>query len=150
MRTGPSTTLVVGPYGDVVVRPDATAYFSWYPRGLRGWSDQLAPPPEWNAACRGELPPEERAAMARDVLDAIDRWYPGAAHAQPLVVDAGAIVAYGRSDVDDPESGLHDRSLHVGITSRDGYHSVDPGKMTTCPYFGVRAAHAVLAERVAA
>ncbi|HXM07105.1 MAG TPA: FAD-dependent oxidoreductase, partial [Candidatus Acidoferrum sp.] len=28
MQDGPSTTLVVGPYGDVVVRPDATAYFS--------------------------------------------------------------------------------------------------------------------------
>jgi hypothetical protein len=148
MRSGPSTTLVVGPYGDVVVREDATAYFSWYPLGLRGWTEELAPPDEWNAACRGELPATERANVARALLDAIDQWYPGAAKAQPLLVDAGAIVAYGRTDVGDLNSGLHDRKVHVGVTSIDGYHSVDPGKMTTCPYFGVQAADAVLAERV--
>jgi hypothetical protein len=148
MQSGPSTTLVVGPYGDVVVRADATAYFSWYPLGLRGWTGELAPPDDWNAPCRGELPAAERQSVARDLLDAIEQWYPGAALAEPLMVDAGAIVAYGRTDVDDLNSGLHDRT-HVGVTSRDGYHSVDPGKMTTCPYFGVRAAQAVLAERVA-
>ena len=149
MRTGPSTTLVVGPYGDVVVRPDATAYFSWYPLGLRGWSEELAPPQSWNGPCKGELPPAERKKVARDILTAIDQWYPGAAQAQPIAVDAGAIVAYGRTDVGDPKSGLHDRT-RVGVLSADGYHSVDPGKMTTCPYFGVRAAEAVLAERVIA
>ena len=132
----------------MVVRADATAYFSWYPLGLRGWTGELAPPDDWNAPCRGELPAAERQSVARDLLDAIEQWYPGAALAEPLMVDAGAIVAYGRTDVDDLNSGLHDRT-HVGVTSRDGYHSVDPGKMTTCPYFGVRAAQAVLAERVA-
>jgi glycine/D-amino acid oxidase-like deaminating enzyme len=150
MRSGPSTTLVVGPYGDVVVRADATAYFSWYPLGLRGWSEELAPPDDWNAPCRGELPAEERTSVAKALLEAIDQWYPGAALAEPIHVDAGAIVAYGRTDVGDLKSGLHDRKTHVGVTSRDGYHSVDPGKMTTCPYFGVRAAEAVLAERVTA
>lgn len=150
MRGGPSTTLVVGPYGDVVVRPDATAYFSWYPRGLRGWTEAVAPPADWNAPCRGELPSAERAAIARELLHGIEAWYPGAARAQPLLVDAGAIVAYGRSDVGDPASGLHDRNRHVGLRSHAGYHSVDPGKLTTAPYFGVRAAHAVLAERITA
>jgi glycine/D-amino acid oxidase-like deaminating enzyme len=145
MRDGPSTTLVVGPYGDVVVRPDATAYFSWYPLGLRGWSEELAPPDSWNGACRGELAEHERRSVAAALLGAIDEWYPGAAQATPLIVDAGAIVAYGRTDVGDINSGLHDRKTHVGVTSVDGYHSVDPGKMTTCPLFGVQAARAVLA-----
>jgi hypothetical protein len=149
MQDGPSTTLVVGPYGDVVVRADATAYFSWYPLGLRGWTDELAPPESWNAPCRGELEPEERRSVAAALLGAIDQWYPGAAQATPLIVDAGAIVAYGRTDVGDLTSGLHDRT-HVGVTSVDGYHSVDPGKMTTAPLFGLRAAQAVVAERVAA
>jgi hypothetical protein len=150
MQDGPSTTLVVGPYGDVVVRADATAYFSWYPLGLRGWSEELAPPDEWNAACRGELSGAERRSVAAALLGAIDEWYPGAAQATPLIVDAGAIVAYGRTDVGDLKSGLHDRRTHVGVTSEDGYHSVDPGKMTTSPLFGVEAAGAVLAERVSA
>jgi glycine/D-amino acid oxidase-like deaminating enzyme len=149
LQDGPSTTLVVGPYGDVVVRPDATAYFSWYPLGLRGWSEELAPPASWNAACRGELEPDERRRVAGALLDAIDAWYPGAAQATPLVVDAGAIVAYGRTDVGDLKSGLHDRT-HCGVSSVDGYHSVDPGKLTTAPLFGVQAARAVLTAAVTA
>jgi threonine dehydrogenase-like Zn-dependent dehydrogenase len=149
MRNGPSTTLVVGPYGDVVIRPDATAYFSWYPLGLRGWSEELAPPESWNAACRGELDADERSAVSGALLSAIDEWYPGAANATPLIVDAGAIVAYGRTDVGDINSGLHDRT-HVGVTEADGYFSVDPGKMTTAPLFGVQAAFAVLAQRTRA
>lgn len=143
MRDGPSTTLVVGPYGDVVIRPDATAYFSWYPLGLRGWSEELAPPDSWNAACRGELGSDERRSVAAALLGAIDEWYPGAALATPLIVDAGAIVAYGRTDVGDINSGLHDRT-HVGVTEADGYYSVDPGKMTTAPLFGLQAALAAL------
>lgn len=147
LRNGPSTTLVVGPYGDVVVRADGTAYLSWYPLGLRGWSTDLAPPASWNAPCRGDLPERERAGVAAGILGAIDEWYPGIADAIPLAVDAGAIVAYGRTDVDDPASGLHDRT-HVGVTSSNGYHSVDPGKLTTAPLIGIRAARIVLAERV--
>ena len=149
MRAGPSITMVVGPYGDVVVRPDGTAYFSWYPLGLRGWTHDLAPPDAWDAPCRGEVLQVERREVAAALLGAIDAWYPGAAQAVPLLVDAGAIVAYGRTDVNDPASGLHDRT-RVGVLSVDGYHSVDPGKLTTAPLFGVRAARAVLAERVAA
>lgn len=143
LRQAPSVTMVLGPYGDVVIRPDGTAYLSWYPVGLRGWTPELAPPPAWNAPCRGELGQEERQVIANEVLTAIDAWYPGIAASQPLVVDAGAIVAYGRTDVDDVESGLHDRS-RVGVTSSDGYHSVDPGKLTTAPLFAKLAAERVL------
>ena len=66
----------------------------------------------------------------------------------PVSIDAGAIVAYGRSDVDDPDSGLHDRS-RVGVLSDRGYHSVEPGKLTTAPLFAMQAADAVLAARSA-
>ena len=143
LRDGPSATMVLGPFGDVVVRPDGCGYFSWYPIGLRGWSGLLAPPDSWNAACRGAVNREEAASLARQVLAAIDTWYPGAADATPVLVDAGAIVAYGQTDVDDPASGLHDRT-RVGVVTADGYHSVDPGKLTTAPMFAVRAAHLVL------
>lgn len=143
LRGGPSVTMVVGPYGDVVIWPNGTAYFSWYPLGLKGWTHELAPPASWDAACRGDVDAPTAATMADQVLVAIDRWYPGATEAEPLLVDAGAIVAYGQSDVDDPKSGLHDRT-RVGVTSVDGYHSVDPGKLTTAPLFGRRAAQRVL------
>ena len=139
LRNGPSITMVLGPYGDVVVRGDGTGYFSWYPLGLRGWSDALAPPAEWTAACRGEVAPDQAAAIARELLGAIDAWYPGAAASEPLLVDAGVIVGYGRTDVDDPASGLHDRT-RIGVRSSGGYHSLDPGKLTTAPLFGEIAA----------
>ena len=145
LRGGPSITMVLGPYGDVVVRADGTAYFSWYPLGLRGWSHDVAPPEAWDAACRGALAPAQAASIARELLGAIDAWYPGAAASEPLLVDAGVIVGYGRTDVDDPASGLHDRT-RVGVRSMGGYHSLDPGKLTTAPLFGEIAAARVEAQ----
>ena len=46
----------------------------------------------------------------------------------------GVIVAWGRTDIDDPTSELH-RRYEIGVTSNGGYHSVDPGKLTMTPYF---------------
>jgi glycine/D-amino acid oxidase-like deaminating enzyme len=143
LRGGPSATMVLGRYGDVVIRSDGTAYLSWYPAGLQGWTHELAPPVDWNGPCRGEPPPGVAATVARTILEAIDDWYPGMAESEPLLVDAGAIVAWGRTDVDDAASALHDRT-RVGVTSVDGYHSVDPGKLTTAPLFAEAAAGRVL------
>ena len=142
LRGAPSVTMVLGRYGDVVVRPDGTAYLSWYPVGLRGWTHELEPPRAWDAPCRGEVPTEEAGEIAAQLLAGIDPWYPGIGRATPLQVDAGAIVAFGRSDVDDAASGLHDRS-RIGVTSRRGYHSVEPGKLTTAPRIAVDAADRV-------
>jgi len=141
LRHAPSVTMVLGRYGDVVVRHD-TAYLSWYPAGLQGWSSDVEPPRSWDAACRGEPPADVAAEVARATIAAIGRWMPAVAGAEPVVVDAGAIVAHGHTDVDDPASGLHGRT-RVGIVSRGGYHSVDPGKLTTAPLFGHEVADRV-------
>ena len=142
MRQAPSVTMVLGRYGDVVVRPDRTAYLSWYPAGLRGWSHDLEPPAEWDAACAGHVPPEQADAIAASIRSGIAAWYPSVGSCEALQVDAGAIVAIGRTDVDDATSGLHDRS-RIGVFSRGGYHSVDPGKLTTAPLFALEAADRV-------
>jgi glycine/D-amino acid oxidase-like deaminating enzyme len=148
LRGAPSVTMVLGRYGDVVVRGDGTAFLSWYPAGLRGWSDEVEPPREWDAACRGEAEPGQAREIAAAIMAGIDAWYPGVGRAEPLQVDAGAIVAIGRTDVDDPASALHDRS-RIGVTSRGGWHSVDPGKLTTAPLFAREAADRVEALRSA-
>jgi hypothetical protein len=140
---------VIGPYGDVVIRPDGTAYLSWYPLGLQGWTHDLAPPDSWNGPCRGEIPPAEFDRMAAGVLREIDAWYPGIAESIPLQVDAGAIVAYGHTDVGDPGSTLHDRS-RIGVVSKNGYHSVEPGKLTTAPLVATQAAQCVVGGAVPA
>ena len=61
-------------------------------------------------------------------------------------VTGGAIVAYGCTDLDDPASNLHDRT-RIGVMSDNGYHSVDPGKLTTAPLFAMRTANAALAPQ---
>jgi hypothetical protein len=135
--------MVLGRYGDVVIRDNGTAYLSWYPAGLLGWTHEVAPPESWNAPCRGEVAEEDRRSLIQGILDAIDAWYPGMAKSHPVVVDAGIIVAYGKTDVDDASSALHDRT-QIGVSSHDGYHSLDPGKLTTAPLFAKRLAERVL------
>jgi glycosyltransferase involved in cell wall biosynthesis/glycine/D-amino acid oxidase-like deaminating enzyme len=143
LLNAPSATMVLGRYGDVVVRPNGTAYLSWYPTGMRGWSHAIAPPEDWDGPCRGEPDAQIAAEVVEAALKNIEAWYPGIAQSTPIIVDAGAIVAYGKTDVDDYRSGLHDRT-RVGVTSHDGYHSVDPGKLTTAPLFAVEATDAIV------
>lgn len=50
----PSATMVLGRYGDVVIRPDHSAYLSWYPEAIRGWSHAMQPPDSWQDPCQGK------------------------------------------------------------------------------------------------
>lgn len=143
LRDAPSATMVLGRYGDVVVRANGTAFLSWYPSGMQGWTDKLEPPSHWDPACRGDRQAHD-PSLVNQIIGGIQPWYPEIARCTPYQLDAGAIVAYGSTDVDDPDSGLHDRT-QVGVFSEGGYHSLDPGKLTTAPYFAMQAA-----ERVAA
>jgi hypothetical protein len=91
--------------------------------------------------CRGEVPENMRTYLTKAFLRNIDRWFPGTGNCMPLLIDAGVIVAYGTTDVDDRSSGLHDRS-NIGVSSIFGrYLSIDPGKMTTAPLFAHEAAN---------
>jgi hypothetical protein len=141
----PSVTMVLGRYGDVVIYPDGSAYLSWYPAAMRGWSHELSPPEAWQAACSGNVPAEDFRKISGEMIEAISPWYPAIAQAETVTVDAGVIVAHGQTDVDDPDSGLHTRD-RVGVQSIGGYHSLDAGKLTTAPMFALRAANCV-AER---
>jgi hypothetical protein len=129
-----------------VIRPDGTAYLSWYPEGLQGWSHDLKPPESWNGPCRGEVDPGQARHIASRIIRGIDAWFPGIAGAEPLLVDAGAIVAYGRTDVDDPASGLHHRD-RAGVVTEGNYHSVDPGKLTTAPWVAMTVVNRVMGRR---
>jgi hypothetical protein len=138
----PSITMVLGRYGDVVIRPSGTAYLSWYPAGLQGWAPAVEPPRDWDAACRGEPAADVAARVAEATVAALAQWVPALAGAEVLQVDAGAIVADGETDVDDAASGLHAR-VKSGVLSQGGYHSVDPGKLTSAPMYALEAAERV-------
>jgi hypothetical protein len=138
----PSLTVVLGAFGDIVNYRDGGFYLSWYPIGMVAKSHDLAPPSSWweisddqrrdvfersLAHWRTLCPPLDRLAFPPDAVDAT----------------SGAIFAWGETDVDDPNSKLHDR-YQIGVHSVDGYHSVNTGKYTMVPYLGLRAAERVL------
>lgn len=130
----PSLTVVLGPYGDVVTYPKAQTYISWYPACMRGWSDAVSVPPEWNSVCSGLVEEGEANRIAREALEGFEAVVPGMVHADIDVVDAGVIFSWGKTDIDDPDSELHER-FHIGVHAYDGYFSIDTGKFTCAPLF---------------
>lgn len=129
----PSLTFVLGRFGDIVVNPRGLSYFSWYPVCLRGWSTELAPPPEWEAAIGGHEPPGADS-IARDILHGFEPIIPGIAATRPHSVSGGVIFSWGETDIDDLSSELHNR-YDIGVHAHDGYFSIDTGKFTCAPLF---------------
>ena len=130
----PSLSVVLGPFGDVVVNQSNQTIFSWYPTCMRGWSTDVVPPHSWETACDGRADGRVTKGIARDTLQRLDEIIPGIGHSRIDDVDAGIIFSWGRSDIDDPNSELHKRH-DVGPQSYDGYFSVDTGKLTCAPLF---------------
>jgi hypothetical protein len=131
----PSTSIVLGPFGDVVAYGNGALYLSWYPAGLRGMSSELSPP-DWPLTLDEPAALEVRrgiqAGLAR-IVPAVDALTPGAV--KTCEVKAGIIFAWGQTDIDDRASGLHERHA-IGVRSKGRYHSVDTGKLTMAPLFG--------------
>lgn len=135
----PSTTFVLGPFGDVVTWPGRRgAYVSWYPTCLRGWSEATTSPAAWQTA-----QPEEEADVVATTLQAVGQLLPGIERSTVRAVDAGAIFAWGSTDIDEPDSGLHTRAA-IGPEVVDGYVSVNTGKLTAAPLFAEQVGRALL------
>ena len=135
----PSYTFVLGPFGDVVTWPTGRMYLSWYPACMAGWSEARELPPSWAGPRAGDVTPAARRRVHDDTLSALDRLLPGVGAVDVETVDACVITAWGASDVDDPESELHQRH-DIGPSADDGWISLDTGKLTTAPLFAKRAA----------
>lgn len=138
-RNALSMTMVVGAYGDIVVRRDGTGYLSWYPVCRKGWSTECEPPRDWDLASRGDLAPAQVRELLPAILAGLEPYYPGISESRLRTIDAGAIVAAGHTDVDNRSSGLHSRH-RVGYQVRGNHYTLDPGKLTTAPLFGGRLA----------
>lgn len=132
-RRWPTVGVTLGPFGDVVAYENDTVYVSWYPACLEGISHAVTPP-AWSAtpmdADRARIVSETLTGMAGIIPSLRDV----EANALDCTVKGGVIVAWGRTDIDDPDSELH-RRYEIGVTSTGHYHSVDPGKLTMVPYF---------------
>jgi hypothetical protein len=131
---GRSATVVLGPFGEVVSYSDGLTYLTWYPDCIHGMSSELAPP-EWVTYPTEPL----RSRILTGTLAGLSDIVPSLRDLDvnelaDVCVKGGVIVAWGQTDIDDPQSELH-RRFEIGVTSSGRFHSVDPGKLTMAPYF---------------
>ncbi|HEY6628593.1 MAG TPA: FAD-dependent oxidoreductase [Acidimicrobiia bacterium] len=133
----PSTTIVLGPFGDIVDYGQGAFYLSWYPSGLQGSSSGLEVP-ESLRSLPGEASHEMRAGIVAGLASITPRLLEvPVSDMDAAELSGGVIFAWGETDIDDPSSGLHSR-FETGPMSVGRYHSVDTGKLTTAPLFAQR------------
>jgi glycine/D-amino acid oxidase-like deaminating enzyme len=137
----PSTTIVLGPFGDVVNFGDGRFYFSWYPVCRLGASDALSPPRFEKAVTDGA-----RQAVLHGTMAALARIVPSIAGIDldkaSVDISGGYVFAWGATDIDDRASLLHQRH-DIGVMSSGNYHTIDTGKYCMAPYFAAVAAHRI-------
>lgn len=142
----PATTIVLGPFGDVVAYGDRGLYLSWYPEGRRNVSSDLAPP-DWPTTLDEAGSASLRTAVAAGVGGSIRAVAELPADLLATGdVQGGVVFAHGEGDIDEPDSHLHER-YRIGPRSFGRYHSIDTGKMTTAPLFAHRMAETILGAR---
>jgi glycine/D-amino acid oxidase-like deaminating enzyme len=129
-----SATVISGPFGEVVSYGDGLTYLTWYPDCGRGISRDTTPP-DWP----GEPSEPLRSRIASGTLAALSEFVVSLRgvnleHVSEFSVQGGTIVAWGSTDIYDPQSELH-RRFEIGVSSVGRFHSVDPGKLTMAPYF---------------
>jgi glycine/D-amino acid oxidase-like deaminating enzyme len=137
-RTLPSTTILLGEYGDIVDFGGRRYYFSWYPDcKLGAWRDTA--PPDFAPTVTDDI--RRRAFDA--TMAALSGIVPSVGSLDlttaKVDVEGGYIFAWGSTDIADPQSGLHCRS-DIGVHSHGRYHSINTGKYGMAPYFAEQIA----------
>ncbi len=112
-----SFTVMLGPFGDVVAYRSGRVYLSWYPACMIGTTTG-AEETDWNAVLRGV----DVDTVRRETIAALTRICPAVGSLEAIVsgdivVNGGSIFALGQTDIDDPESQLHER-LDAGVDGR--------------------------------
>ena len=132
----PSTTLIVGSYGDVVNYGDGAYYLSWYPEFKLAETQEID-----GTLLENSLGGLDHRQLARRGVDAMAHYIPSLrclASRPDVQVSGGVIFGWGSTDIDDPQSGLHQR-WRIGPQRHGPYVSVDTGKYTMAPYFALEA-----------
>ena len=141
----PTMVVVQGPFGDVVRYGNGAWYLSWYPVCCVGSSTELAPP-DWNAEGNANV-----AQITKDTVTAFSGLLTAlrdfrTENLAEAVLRGGNITAWGRTDIDDPASELHNR-CDIGVHSSGRHHSIDTGKYTTAPLFAYLCANRIISSR---
>ena len=133
LRDLPSLIITHGPFGDIVNYPhDNALYITWYPACLAyiGETDRL--PEVWEAACEGHHPPGLARRILENSVSHLAEYVPQLKELKLQQIMAGSIMANGKTDISDRESGLH-RRHGIGVDASDGYYSIFTGKYTSGP-----------------
>jgi hypothetical protein len=132
-----STTIVLGPFGDIVNYRNGIFYLSWYPSGMTEWSNSISPPDRPLS-----LEGIDQKAMVKNILLGLSSVVPeiSSAGIKDIIVNGGWIYSLGETDIDDPGSGFHER-FDVGVERSGRYLTIDTGKLTLAPMFAERAAN---------
>lgn len=134
----PSCTMVQGPFGDSVNFKDRGGFFSWYPIGRTGWSEDRLPP-DWDGSYSNGYREEIFLKSFEELKNRVPALRNLSFPQEKVDPAGGVIFALGNTDVENADSKLHTRH-EVGIRSFDGYHSVNTGKYTLVPYLAVKTA----------
>jgi glycine/D-amino acid oxidase-like deaminating enzyme len=138
----PSTTLMLGEYGDIVDFGGRRHYLSWYPACKLGeWRDLQPPAPMIDDATKRQTLDATIAALGA-IVPAVRELDLSAAS---IDVAGGYIFAWGETGISDPCSELHSRS-DIGVHSHGRYHSIDTGKYGMAPYFADLLADRICGE----
>jgi hypothetical protein len=143
--TLPSTTLLLGEFGDIAEFAGGRRYLSWYPACKLG---------EWRGLQPEDIAPTIDAATRRRALEGTVQALAAIVPSMEsmdlsrarIEVEGGYIFAWGRTGIDDPHSELH-RRFDIGIQSAGRYHSIDTGKYSMAPYFADLLAECICGER---
>jgi len=157
----PSATGILGRYGDVVNHNNGTYYISWYPlcklaESINGDGSTLLDMVHKSSAVRHvrkiifAYPSISKFVASithkkfiRDNILEMSAYAPSLSSllngAKRCKVGGGVILARGATDIDDPESYLHQRS-RIGPTAYGPYVTIDTGKYCTAPLFALEAA----------
>lgn len=159
----PSATGILGSYGDVVNRNDGSFYISWYPlckrlesrdrdgRGMHDRLHSLLPRGVKRLTRHAPALSQRIASLAHrrfvsDNIRATAAYVPAVGRLQSSKhryrLGGGVILARGATDIVDPNSYLHQRSV-VGPTAFGAYITIDTGKYCTAPLFALEAADLV-------
>jgi glycine/D-amino acid oxidase-like deaminating enzyme len=145
-KTLRSTTVVLGGFGDVVRYGGGDVFLSWYPVGCQGLETGLSPSPLGAGLTREQEQTLRDGIVGglADLVPALRRF--SARDLAAAELSHGIIFALGDTDVDDPDSRLHQR-YQVGPQSFGPYHTIDTGKYTLAPYFARALAQSVVGYR---
>jgi hypothetical protein len=121
-------TTVLGKYGDLVIFNTGRLYGSDYLTGLTSFTNEVLP----NFAERESLPEELVSKHWESFKSRFLLEVPELSEVADITTFERSVVAVGDSDIDEFNSGLHDRSPHY-LNRKGNYISVLGTKMTTIP-----------------